>query len=679
MKKLLSTLLILLFAMSLIFALSACGSDENPVGDVSPQGEKGDTGAQGPQGEKGDTPTIEISDDGYWIINGSKTEHKAIGEKGEPDTSIDENLQGLAFYLQDDGTYAVEIGNAKLLSRIEIPSTYNGKAVTAIGNFYAGDSKLQEIKIPSTVKYIFDNAFAGCVNLNKIEYENNTGLEEIGAYAFSGCKSLTSITISPAVTSIGAYAFENCTGLTEIRFNANAMYSTNAANKFSNAGKDGEGINVIIGNNVKVIPSFLFCQGAGSNSKAKIISVEFESGSVCEYIWSYAFSDCDALTNITVPDSVTEIGGEVFARCTSLTSITVGNGVTEIGWSAFNGCSSLTIYCEAAAQLTGWDSSWNASSCPVVWSCNNNDIASDGYTYAVINGIRYALKDEIATVATQPTNITEVNIPSAISYNNNAYIVSSIADKAFSNCSELVNATIGNSIKSIGNSAFEDCEILTSIIIPGGVAEIGEYAFTGCSSLTIYCEAAAQLTGWHSRWNASSRPCPVVWSCNNNDIASDGYTYAVINGIKYALKDNKAIVYNAANNITTANIPSTVTYKDIIYTVTSISHSAFSDCINLSAVTIPDTVTFIDSFAFRNCDSLTTITIPDSVVSISDCVFDLCDNLISIEFDDITTWYRTSSYQDFISNSNGTEVDVFISDDNAKRFEAYSDYYWYKK
>ena len=48
------------------------------------------------------------------------------------------------------------------------------------------------------------------------------------------------------------------------------------------------------------------------------------------------------MTEITIPDSVTEIGGGAFERCSSLTEITIPDSVTKIGDSAFSGCSSLT-------------------------------------------------------------------------------------------------------------------------------------------------------------------------------------------------------------------------------------------------------------------------------------------------------------------------------------------------
>ena len=62
--------------------------------------------------------SIEISEDGYWIINGEKTDVLAKGDNAE--ASADENPYGLAFYLKPDETYAVGVGNAKYCTEIVI-------------------------------------------------------------------------------------------------------------------------------------------------------------------------------------------------------------------------------------------------------------------------------------------------------------------------------------------------------------------------------------------------------------------------------------------------------------------------------------------------------------------------------------------------------------------------------
>ncbi len=55
-----------------------------------------------------------------------------------------------------------------------------------------------------------------------------------------------------------------------------------------------------------------------------------------------AFSNCDGLTSVDIPDGVTSIGEYAFQGCTGLTSVKIGSGVTWIGEYAFQDCTGLT-------------------------------------------------------------------------------------------------------------------------------------------------------------------------------------------------------------------------------------------------------------------------------------------------------------------------------------------------
>ncbi|MBQ4108991.1 MAG: leucine-rich repeat domain-containing protein, partial [Clostridia bacterium] len=171
---------------------------------------------------------------------------------------------------------------------------------------------------------------------------------------------------------------------------------------------------------------------------------------------------------------------------------------------------SLTIYCEARNETMAWESSWNSSSCPVVMDCNNKDVASDGYIYTVIDGIRYAIKDGVAMVARQPKNIVSAIIPTRITYKGNNYKVTSIGRSAFYECDSLKKVEIPSSIESIDTGAFSKCNGLTKIFIHSYVESVSVSAFRDCDNLTIYCEAQSKPTDWHSGWNFSSI-IPVKW------------------------------------------------------------------------------------------------------------------------------------------------------------------------
>ncbi|MBR4211224.1 MAG: leucine-rich repeat domain-containing protein, partial [Oscillibacter sp.] len=58
-------------------------------------------------------------------------------------------------------------------------------------------------------------------------------------------------------------------------------------------------------------------------------------------IGNYAFSDCAALTALTIPASVDAIGNSAFANCGQLSDIVIAEGVREIGNLAFTGCDAI--------------------------------------------------------------------------------------------------------------------------------------------------------------------------------------------------------------------------------------------------------------------------------------------------------------------------------------------------
>ena len=106
-----------------------------------------------------------------------------------------------------------------------------------------------------------------------------------------------------------------------------------------------------------------------------------------------------------------------------------------------------------------------------------------------------------------------------------------------------------------------------------------------------------------------------------------------IDGIYYNLvtKIKEAEVTRNPNEYTgTVNIPETVTYNGVTYSVTSIGETAFFDCFGLASVTIPNSVTSIGNRAFYYCSGLTSVTIPNSVTSIEYRAFYYCSRLTSV-------------------------------------------------
>ena len=276
--------------------------------------------------------------------------------------------------------------------------------------------------------------------------------------------------------------------------------------------------------------NYTFCRSKQGRN-GKILTSVIYSGAYTSYDSSSSISQ----NSNSVPPSLKTViitGGKTiaenaFRNCSNITSITIPNSVTSIGYDEFSGCNALTIYCEASSKPGGWHNRWNLSH-PVVWNCKTNNKDKDGYEYAVINEIRYSLKNNIATVIGQPSNITEANIPQKVTYKGADYSVTSIGSNAFYRCSNLESITIPDSVTSIGSGAFSGCSSLESITIPDSVTSIGSDAFRGCSSLesiiipdsvtsigsdafcdcgslTIYCEAESKPSEWNSDWDVASR------------------------------------------------------------------------------------------------------------------------------------------------------------------------------
>ena len=198
-----------------------------------------------------------------------------------------------------------------------------------------------------------------------------------------------------------------------------------------------ETFNITIPNSVKNIGkgAFAYCKN--------LTNVTIPNGVTS--INYYTFDFCNSLTNITIPNSVTSIDNYAFSYCYSLKNITIPNSVTSIGWNTFEHCSSLTN---------------------ITIPNSVTSIGDSAFRYC------YSLK-----------NIT---IPNS---------VTSIGWSTFEHCSSLTNITIPNSVTSIDNYAFKNCTNLKSITIPNSVTSINYSVFSGCTSLKdIYYE------GTKSQW-----------------------------------------------------------------------------------------------------------------------------------------------------------------------------------
>ena len=454
-------------------------------------------------------------------------------------------LGGLKYELSYDGTSYSVIGIGTCTDRdIVIPSTYNNLPVTSIAEkaFYEcssltsvvipdsvtsiglyafrGCSSLTSVTIPDSVTSIGSRAFHDCDSLQYHQYDNgyylgnennkymalvkpintsitnctiNKNTKIICNYAFGGCSSLTSVVIPDSLTSISSGAFYECDSLTNIIIPDSVTLIGEWA--FSNCSSltsvyyQGD-IEKWCNISFSCSYSNPLCYAKNLYLNNELVTELIIPDTVTE-IKASAFYNCDSLTSIEIGDSVTSIGERAFYDCKSLTSVVIGDSVTSIGTVAFNGCSSLTsIVIPASVTSIGYEVFDGCSGLTSI------KVSEENTNYKDIDGNLYNKDGTILIQYAIGKKETSFTIPAS---------VISIGNSAFDGCSKLTSVVIGDSVTSIGEKAFYECDGLTSIVIPASVTLIGDWAFWDCDSLTsVVIGDSVTSIGWCAFENCDS-------------------------------------------------------------------------------------------------------------------------------------------------------------------------------
>lgn len=470
------------------------------------------------------------------------------------------------------------------------------------------------LEIPSTVKAVGNNAFAGTGTWSDRRYKYNLKLHEgteiqagaftnanINEVSFVGCPdiqgrafegtAITSITLPECMTdipdqffygmnnlqsitlpenlrTIGRYAFSKCTALTSITFPATLESIGEAAFKESGLteinwpenevsfGKDVFSQTAITTLNIpkwmKEVPESMF-----SHCRS-LETLTFEPrGGAPLAIGKSAFNYCDKLQAIHLPDEVNALGESSFTYCFNFTELTLSPGITAIPDNCFGSCSSLTSVDLSHVTQLGKNA---FGGCYKVETIKFNDSLTEIPTGAF--SLCYALK--------------ELNLPRA---------VTKIGNQAFENCYSLTGLTLHEGIDTIGSGAFSDHRYIERLEIPSTMRYIGEGAFSA-NSPYYFSEpqvredpeyAFSQLANWTPENNGISSLTEVV----NHSANLDCYGSIFMNNLK--LKKF------------TSDYPLFMIYA-----------SMFRNCISLEEIVLPkdSKITIVDDYAFANCISL---------------------------------------------------------------------------
>ena len=416
------------------------------------------------------------------------------------------DYEAFEFSLSSDGIgYYVKENKDNTLTELTVPSSYKGLPVVGIcREAFAHNDVVVSVKIPSSVVYISEYAFACSENLKSVVFDDNCKILKISDHAFEYSRALESIIIPSSVCEIGYHSFYHCESLENILVDENNQYfSSKDGNLYSKDGKklityaqgkkeeafcipneveiigreafaNSQNVkSITVSDSVKTIETEAFyncnieniCFGNDSNllsiGKSAFALCGFLTGieipsSVTE-IGESAFSYCRSFTDIVIPDSVMSIGSGAFDSCENLESIVLSNSITEIKTCTFGACTSLkNIEIPNSVQSIGEGA---FSRCVKL----ENIVIPQGVT--VIEGYTFNYCERLKSVQL-PSSLVEIK------------------EYAFNNCRSLSDIDIPDGVRILGEGVFAECNRLTEMVIPEGVTVISANLFKGCDNLS---------------------------------------------------------------------------------------------------------------------------------------------------------------------------------------------------
>ncbi|MBQ0130222.1 MAG: leucine-rich repeat domain-containing protein, partial [bacterium] len=370
--------------------------------------------------------------------------------------------------------YTYAFSNCSNLSSVELPDQ-----MYKIGDRAFARTALTGIVLPSGLLNIDVACFWGCNSLVSITIPEN--VTEIGRMAFQNCQSLQSVTFNDSLQKIWDSAFENCSSLTEIEIpNSVAQIRWSAFRNCTNLST------VTIGKGVTEIQQYAFmgCSALETVNFNAINCTVNDEASFCDsprfknlnigeevqLIDDFAFTNCDSITKLVIPNSVTTIMARAFKDCRSLDTIEIGSSLQSLADDAFAYCGDSLLYISVDLDNPYFDT---RNDCNALIRTSSNELVLGSVNTIIPDGII-----SIGNYAFANHRMTSINIP--------------------------------NTIQTIGNESFNCCYLLDTIISEAMTPPLAyPTTFNGCGihyddfeSTNVYVPyGTSQLyrnaTGWN--------------------------------------------------------------------------------------------------------------------------------------------------------------------------------------
>ena len=369
-----------------------------------------------------------------------------------------------------------------LIEEIEIP-----EGITEIKkDTFSKCGKLKKVVLPKSLEKIANNAFNDCVSLANIEiHESNKNFKFKAGILMNADESEMLIILPSA---INGDTFVVPDKVVKLNSNQLEIYPqiknitipksvTEIAPEFIN--KNITKVNITENEKYETYKNGIYEKVNGI--REKIIRyygteevVEIEKG--IKIIGSECFNNKN-ITNITLPESLEEIGGNAF-RITKLNKLSLGKNIKKL--------EPTFLYFSKITELT---------------------IAEENPYYVVENDVLYSKdntdgKKELLLPIEPVETITEFEIP---------YGVTKIGNQAFYNQNKMTKVIIPETVKEIEPNAFGYCSSLTSINIPSSVEKIGGGCFGSCENLSEIRINKAKGSIEGLPWGADKGDRAIIW------------------------------------------------------------------------------------------------------------------------------------------------------------------------
>ena len=483
-------------------------------------------------------------------------------------------------------------------------------------------------------------------------------VSEIADYAFQGCDKLESLVIPNTVKKIGMYAFTGCSKLLNISF-PESLEDVMAGALYECAWYDNQPDGLVYVGNLLyrykgIAPTGVITINEGTkavlglafSSQPNITSVILPESVTSVHM--QAFGDCPNLESVTLPTWLSVIEDYTFQNCSKLQNINLPLGLDQIGKEAFAGCSSLTIL--------DWPLQLKNIGARAFYNCNQLDgienispniekIGADAFCntaweskqpsgYLYIRNIFYAYTGEV-------TDSMHIEIKKGTTYISGGAVSRCVTKiNEYSTKNVVSKITIPNSVTEIEDETFRYCHNLDTIICTSVQPPlISENTFNltlqkNKHVLLVPIKALDIYSWWGLRpyeaapyWNNFTNVKPITdpYVYDPMYFEKDSIQYHITNDTLapyevevthwYGLEQWDMEGYNYPE-LTTADIPASVTYKGTTYLVTRVGKKAFYYAPQLQHVTIGENVKIIDERAFAVCRNLSQVVIGENVDSI---------------------------------------------------------------